>query len=198
MYTRRIVLNVTTRDSRAEQGQIRDVAGQVRHAIFFICIHTEAGAVILATLLAHNTQLTALHMSGNPLGMHGARALYRLLVARSAVLQPVLQATTTFNAQAPATVATLSQKLWISRRASASTASSALKLRLDRPDGIYLLDLSLVKDRALAIELAVLAHELAKLAGDGCSCWKVVCLHLRVRVCMCVFVRVYMYICKCL
>jgi len=44
MHTRRIVLNVATRDSRAEQGQIRDVVGQVRHAIFFICIHTVAGA----------------------------------------------------------------------------------------------------------------------------------------------------------
>jgi hypothetical protein len=49
MHTRRIVLNVAARDSRAEQGQIRDVAGQVRHAIFFICIHTEAGAGAVAS-----------------------------------------------------------------------------------------------------------------------------------------------------
>ena len=30
-------------------GQIRDVAGQVRQAIFFICIHTEAGAGAVAS-----------------------------------------------------------------------------------------------------------------------------------------------------
>ena len=30
-------------------GQIRDVAGQVRHAIFFTCIHTEAGAGAVAS-----------------------------------------------------------------------------------------------------------------------------------------------------
>jgi hypothetical protein len=43
---------------------------------------TEAAAVMLGFLLVNNSQLTALHMSGNPIGFHGARALFRLLVAR--------------------------------------------------------------------------------------------------------------------
>ena len=43
---------------------------------------TEAAAVMLGCLLVSNSQLTALHMSGNPIGFHGARALCRLVIAR--------------------------------------------------------------------------------------------------------------------
>jgi hypothetical protein len=60
------------------------------------------------------------------------------------------------------------KQLWISRRGCSLTASTKIGLRIHRPDGRYVLDLSVPSDRAVALELAVLgipplacAHPLA-------------------------------------
>jgi hypothetical protein len=60
---------------------------------------TEAAAVMLGCLLVNNSQLTALHMSGNPIGFHGARALFRLLVARQSRAAKSSKETTALEAE---------------------------------------------------------------------------------------------------
>ena len=60
---------------------------------------TEAAAVMLGCLLVNNSQLTALHMSGNPIGFHGARALFRLLVDRQSRAAKSSKETTALEAE---------------------------------------------------------------------------------------------------
>ena len=113
------------------------------------CLVSEGAACLLAALLVNNTQMTSLNLCGNPIGFQGQRGLFRLLLARHLPLEQEGQG----------------RPLWIGRRDCSLTASSVMKLRVQRPDGRYVLDLSNVGDRAAALELGVLAEHLANQAG---------------------------------
>ena len=72
------------------------------------------------------------------------------------------------------------EALWIGKRDCSLTASSQIQdqlgLRIHRPDGRYVLDLENYRDRAAAMELAVLAAEVMRLVTNTsttCSwqCW---------------------------
>jgi hypothetical protein len=113
------------------------------------CFVSEGAACLLAALLVNNTQMTSLNLCGNPIGFQGQRGLFRLLLARHLPLEQEGEG----------------KPLWIGRRDCSLTASSVMKLRVQRPDGRYVLDLSNVGDRAAALELGVLAAQLANQAG---------------------------------
>jgi hypothetical protein len=88
------------------------------------CLVPEAACVLLATALTHNTQLTALHMSGNAIGFHGARALFRLLLLRPPFFLPNTHAHG--GGGGGGGVGGDEEALWISRRGCSLKASTTL------------------------------------------------------------------------
>jgi Leucine-rich repeat (LRR) protein len=167
--------------------------GNLRHLNLAHSHVSETACVLLAALLRHQTNLTVLQMCGNRIGFHGARALFRLLSVRLCFGGKEKKEGRDRGGEEEEKEA--AKPLWISRSACSLTASSKLgafqrtsagnlewlPLRVHRADGIYILDLSIYNDRAVALELAFLSADLARQAGvridsnsaNTPACWKV-------------------------
>ena len=132
----------------------REGRGSLRWLNLEHCAVGESACVVMAALVGGNTQLRGLNMSGNPIGSHGVRALFRLAFARQRLETPPSQGPRPETPPLPAPRRAGEtggahgggegagagaeegwQRLRVWARGCSLTASTRLPLRVLRPDG---------------------------------------------------------------